>query len=424
MKLSRQPNAKHRVLFLTQYYPPEIGAPQARISEMAGYLADRGWDIAVLTALPNYPTGEIYPGYRGKWLVRESIGGIRIVRTPILPTKSTSPFHRLAGYLSFVLSSLLPGIFLMGRPSVVVVESPPLFLTLTGMALKWVLRARLVTNVSDLWPESFVSMGVLQAGWKLRMLERLEGWAYRCSDRVTCQSRGILAGVRKRWPPARASWIPNGCDCGAFRPEAVDPAFRLRVAPQRQLLIGYAGLLGVAQGAGIILDLAQRLQGLPSAAFVLVGDGPEREGLEQDAAERGLSNVQFTGPISKDRLPGIVAAFSVAIIPLRHTIPGAVPSKLYECMASAVPILLLASGEPRELIRRAEGGVCVDYADLDGAESQLRALLAEPARRRLLGAKGRHYVLGRHHRPRIAERFGRVLQQVVDEGRRRDAIPW
>src|SRR6267378_5235051 len=151
-----------RILILTQYYPPEIGAAQNRLSDLAKRLGNKGHDVTVLTALPSYPKGEIYTGYRGRLKMSEDLEGIRVVRTWVYATKNKNFLLRIFNYLSFALLSILVGSVTAGNVDVVIVESPPLFLGFSGYFLSKLKHAKLVLNVSDLWPESAVTLKVLR----------------------------------------------------------------------------------------------------------------------------------------------------------------------------------------------------------------------------------------------------------------------
>ena len=150
-----------RILILTQYYPPETGAPQNRLSDLAQRLIRSGHDLTILTALPNYPRGEIFKEYRGHLLVAENSAGLKIIRTWIYATRNKSFSRRLLNYFSFVASSFALGVWKIGPQDVVIVESPPLFLGISGFLLSFFKNARLVFNVSDLWPDSAIAMGIL-----------------------------------------------------------------------------------------------------------------------------------------------------------------------------------------------------------------------------------------------------------------------
>ena len=174
---------------LTQYYPPEIGAPQARLSELAAHFVRRGHCVTVLTAMPNYPTGKIYPGYGGV-LRRQQQAGVNVIRTFIYPTQRATFVRRMTNYLSFTLSSVITGSILLRRADYLMVESPPIFLGLSGTWLSRLKHARLIFNVSDLWPESAVRLGVLQAqGLSFRVSAWLENFCYRHAWLITGQCK-------------------------------------------------------------------------------------------------------------------------------------------------------------------------------------------------------------------------------------------
>lgn len=403
---------KLRLLLITQYFPPETGAPQARLYELALGLIAQGWEVQVITAMPNYPKGVIHEGYRGKLMARETIDGIDVIRTAIYPTKSASLIPRLTNYFSFVFSSVLFGCFHVKRPTVLMVESPPLFLGLAGICYKFLLRTPLIMNISDLWPGTMVSMGMLQNGWKLRAAERLERMCYYFSDAVTGQSKEIIKGVADVNDHVPVIHIPNGCDCNFFGPEKHDPTFFEMHGFSGKTLVGYAGLIGLAQGMGIMIDLAIRFAENPNLMFVIVGDGPEKEKLEKRVRDEKLENIRFTGTVPKSDMPGIMSAFDMAMVPLRYVIPGAVPSKIYEAMASETPIVLLAQGEARDIVNAAGGGIAVDYENLDEVEAAIRSLANDPEYRKKLGALGRAYVIEHHHRPRIVEKLASTLTSL------------
>lgn len=405
-----------RIIFLTQYYPPETGAPQARIHETARRLAAAGHDIQVLTAMPNYPRGRVFDGYRRRLFMREEIDGIAVTRAYIYPTNRLDLFRRLANYFSFVVSSILVGLLAMRRADVLICESPPLFLGLSALTLSRAKRMKFVFNVSDLWPETAVRLGVVTNERLIAVATRLERFLYRTADMKTGQSVGICRGIAERSLDGRIALVPNGCDCRLFGPERRDR----REAESRgwgdRLIVGYAGLIGLAQGVRLYIEVADRLRNDPRFAFIVAGDGPERDAVEAEARNRGLDNIAFLGFRPKADMPGLVAGYDMTIVPLTDFIPGALPSKLYEIMASETPVILAAEGDPKELVERAEAGLVVPYG-VDAAVSAIRHLATEPELRQRLGRNGRAFVLANHDRDAIAATMERVLRAVVRDDR-------
>ena len=396
-----------KIGLLTQYYPPEMGAPQARLSHLASQFVRRGHEVFVLTAMPNYPTGRVFEGYRGLSL-REKRDGVSVIRTWIHPTTKVGLAPRLASYFSFVFSSLLAGAAGLPRLDYLLTESPPLFLGISGYLLAKRTGARWIFNVSDLWPESAVVLGAVSEGWGLKAALALEAFCYRKAWLVTGQSREILDDIRGRFPEVRAYHLSNGVDTSLFRPECRSAAARARLANgggESACIALYAGLHGIAQGLDQILEAAARQTDLPSLEFTLVGDGPVKSSLMAKSRELGLSNVRFLDALPREEMPGLVASADLAIVPLKMSLPGAVPSKIYEAMGAGVPIVLVATGEAAAIVDRSQAGVHVAPGDVPGLATAIRGLAADPARRARLGTAGRSAAVRDFDRIAIADRF-------------------
>lgn len=410
-----------RCLIVTQYYPPETGAAPNRLSDWAHRLAARGHEVTVITAVPNYPKGEIFPAYRERLVYDENEGDVRILRARIY-VKATAGFvGRLMTYFSFVLASLLLGTTKMQRQDVVLVESPPLFLGLSGLWLKWWLDARMVFNVSDLWPESAVAMGMLRNRFLIWLSTQLEELSYRFSSLVLGQTENIVANIssRVRTPTAL---ITNGVDSSIFS----DSAIRAREVPRRafgfshKFVVGYAGLFGLAQGLDVVLDAAELLTHVPDVLFVLFGDGPEKERLVQESLRRGLFNVRFYPPESKKTMPAVMASFDATLVPLKRLdlFKGALPCKLFESMASGSTVILGIEGEAKRLVEDAEGGICVPPEDAGAVAAAIRQLRFDPELRDRLGRNARSYVMAHYDRRDIASKLESLLVQVVNSDQR------
>jgi glycosyltransferase involved in cell wall biosynthesis len=395
---------------LTQYYPPEIGAPQARLSELAAHFTDRGHAVTVLTALPNYPSGKIQPGY-GRFFCRERRASVDVVRTFIYPTQKADLVRRLSNYFSFVMSSALVGPLAIRRPDYLMVESPPLFLGLTGLWLSRVLRARLIFNVSDLWPESAVRLGVLRENSAAhRLSSRLEAMCYRRAWLVTGQSRSTVESISARFPDRDVFHLSNGVDTRRFGPDRATSESRAVLGTRDKFVILYAGLHGLAQGLDQVLDVAERLRRDPSIQFVLVGEGPEKARLIREARQLELAAVRFLAARRADDIPALLAAADVVLIALKTYIPGAVPSKLYEAMATGKPIVLIASGEAAEIVNAHRAGLTVRPGDVNGLAAAIRRLRHDPSLRREMGENGRRAAEQHFDRTAIATRFAEHLE--------------
>ncbi|MBL8132708.1 MAG: glycosyltransferase family 4 protein [Anaerolineae bacterium] len=395
-----------QIVFLTQYYPPETGAPQRRLSELAERLTAAGHEVTVLTAMPNYPRGAIFEGY-GRVLSREKLGGANVIRTFIYPTQKAALLPRMWNYFSFVLSSLIVGTFLLPRGGVLLVESPPLFLGFSALWLSLFKGSRLIFNVSDLWPESAVRLGIIREG---SLPHRLSAWlerlCYRRAWLISGQSRSILSDIQSRFPEKETFLLSNGVDTQKFQPGLRDEAIRARLTGGRPdaFVALYAGLHGLAQGLEQVVEAAALLRDHP-AAFVLVGDGPEKAQLMESARAQRLTNLAFQESIPAEAVPAWLASADVVLVTLKMFIPGAVPSKIYEALATGLPVILVASGEPADILNRAQAGIVVEPGDVAGLARAVESLQANPALCRQYGENGRRAALEHYNRDKIAGAF-------------------
>jgi len=390
-----------RILFVTPYYPPEVGAPQTRQHELAVRLVRDGHNVEVITSWPNYPSGIVQDGYRDKLLKWEDREGVRVFRTWMYATPNRGFLKRVLAQLSFAVAAVVTG-GRMGPADVVVVESPPLFDGLAGAWLAWRRGARMVFNVADLWPESVVALGAVRNRWLIALAEGLEQWCYRRAWRILAVTRGIERTLRQRgWDKVR--FLPNGVDLARFR-DADGSAVRAAMGwDERAVVCLYAGTLGLSQALDKALAAARLVEDLPAFRLVLMGDGAERETLVATAGP----NVTILPPVPRDAVPDWLAAadmlfISLKDIPLFH---GAVPSKTYEAMAAGRPIVMAARGEAPALLEEAGGGVVVPPEDPESLAAAWRRLVLDPALRQALGGRAEALIRARYDRGALARHF-------------------
>lgn len=402
-----------RVLFLTQYYPPEMGAAPARISEFARGLAALGWEVSVLTALPNYPAGRVYPEYRGRWFWKEQAHGVTIRRTWIRPDGSGRVAARLAAAVSFAVSATLSCLHAQRREDVVVAESPPLTLGPAGALIARRLRSAYVMNVSDLWPASLVEMGVLRRPWLIRAAERVEALSYRASSLITAQSPEIVRNIKERFPERAVRLLSNGVDTRFFHPGLRSQELRRSLGLENALLVTYAGLHGLAQGLDGVLEAADRLKGDTGICFLFVGDGPMKPGLMERAWELGLKNVRFLAPAPRDQIATLLASSDIALVTLSRPILGAIPSKVYEAMAVGVPVVAATGGGAAEIVQQAGSGLVAAPGDAEEIAAAVRTLASNAPLRARCGAAGRQLVCEQFDRRLWTCRLAEYLEAAI-----------
>ena len=256
-------------------------------------------------------------------------------------------------------------------------------------------------------------LGVVREGWALSLARALEAFCYRKAWLVTGQSREILQDIQRRLPQVRTYHLSNGVDATVFRPERASREARERLvgdSPGGECVAVYAGLHGMAQGLDQVLEALARLNGAGPLA-VFIGDGPERESLLRRAAKIGLRRVRFLKVVPREDIPALLASADIAVVPLRIRLPGAVPSKIYEAMASGIPVLLVADGEAADIVREAGAGVVVEPGNVADLADAFVRLAGNPEERREMGRAGRDSALSRFDRSAITAGFLRQLEE-------------
>jgi len=408
-----------KILFLTQYFPPETGAAQNRLSDLASRLAEAEHSVTVLTALPSYPTGRIFDGYRGRLWMNENRNGVKVVRTWVYTTSQKGFVPRMLNYLCFSIVAFLAGLATARRADLVFVESPPLFVGVTGYLLSRLKRAKFVLNISDLWPESAIVLGMLRNRRLIKLATLVEKGLYRRAALVTGQTQGIVSSIQSRVSGTRVVLLTNGI--APEFPAKVENARRERNRLRQEFgfgenfVVAYAGVHGLAQGLDSIVQAAKTLSSHKEIQFVFFGDGPEKPHLRSIVAESGLTNVSFLPPVMISRMPEVLAAIDVAIVPLKNDplFRGALPSKLFEAIGAGVPVVAAVDGEARRLVQESGGGLAVEPENPDELAEAILLLHRDPGLRQKLSAHGRTYVEMNYNRKNIFEKLEQLLLEIT-----------
>lgn len=399
-------------ILLTQYYPPETGAPQNRLHSLSKFMVANGMNVRVVTALPNYPKNEIYPEYRNKIWINEVIDGVSVSRTWIFVSSSRGILARLLNYFSFVITSFFKLLF-MPRADYIICESPPLFLGFTAVVISWIKGSRLVFNVSDLWPESAEKLQIISNKFMINLAYTFEKWIYKNSFIISGQTKGIVTNIQSRFPNKKVVWFPNGVDMDFFEGQHESFPWRAELNIQSDhFVLLYAGILGHAQGLEVIIGAAEILRGA-HIKFLIVGDGPEKEKLLNRANRSELTNIQFLPNLEKAKIPSLIKASDAYIVPLKKLdlFKGAIPSKLFEPLSMGKPILLGVDGEAKELfIEEGKAGLYFEPENPQSLADKIKVLFENRNLTESLGKQGQQYVKENFNRHHIHERFFKSLQ--------------
>ena len=357
-----------KVLIVSFYYEPELGAAPSRITNLAKGLKASGVDVDVLTCLPNYPKGEIFDGYRGRFSMKEKIDGINVYRYWTYATVSKNPIKRVLAMTSYAVTMWR---FAFKRKLIrgydrVIVQSPPIMVAASAVALfKKLCGKNVVLNVSDLWPGSAVELGFVRKGSiSFKVLSRLERFIYRNADSVMGQSHEIVEHVESMFPGKQTFLYRN------LQPaENVLPAVKQKSAT---LKIVYAGLFGVAQD---MLSLLKSIdfKGL-GVEMHLYGGGNQVEQI-QEYIKDGDKNIWYHGYVSKKQINEELKKYHLSIIPLAAAIHGAVPSKIFDLLPAGIPILFSGNGEGARIVEECGFGLVSEYGDYRTLEKNIRAFV-------------------------------------------------
>lgn len=404
-----------KILFVTQYYPPELGAAQERLSAYAEFLAETGHAVTVLTAYPSY---QMQRRAVPRCHSREWRNGVQVRRVPSVRAFGPGIGARLAGFLSFMAAATGAGRAMarspLERPDVLFVEMPPLFAGLAGRAIGARCDAPVVHHVADLWVDALEAFGFMRAGSPgARVLRGLERRLYRDAAAVVTVTEGarqkiIAAGARAE----DVVLVPNGVNTELYRPDAPRPAL-----PEwgGKFVCLYAGTQGYIHAVETVLGAAERLKDRPELLFAIVGGGSEKEALQRAARERGLENVAFLPPRPPAELAGCIARADVALATLRDCplSESALTVKLLTYLACGTPVVLSGRGVSAAVLRESRGGLSVEPEDPQALAEAILRLKDDAELRERLKERGREFVVRRYSRRVFAGQIEAVLEGVA-----------
>jgi colanic acid biosynthesis glycosyl transferase WcaI len=418
-----------KILYVSQYYPPETAAPAVRVSELSRIWAEAGHEVTVLTGFPNHPTGSVPPEYRRKlwrlWM-RDDSNGVRVHRTWLVPLPNRKSWERMVNYLSFALSAVLRGVFLP-RPEMVIATSPQLLVGLSGLIIAIWKHVPFILEVRDLWPESLEAVRV---SGKKQVLMRALGWVagllYRRSDHIVVVTQAFKGHLQREWevPPEKISVVVNGVDDGLFCPQPELPEILREFGLEQRFVVGYIGTIGNAHGIETLVELADLLKcSDPEIFFLVVGEGAEKVKLMRLAQGKRLTNLGIFPGQPRSRIPAIIAASRVCMVLLRRSelFKTVIPTKMLEFMACGRPLVAALEGEAADLVRKAGAGICVMPEDAPALAQAIRTLYRDAALREQLANHGRDFIMRELSRTSTARDYIAVLERVM-QSEHRDSL--
>jgi colanic acid biosynthesis glycosyl transferase WcaI len=412
-----------KILYVSQYFPPEMGAPAARAAELAHHWAEAGHDISVLTGFPNHPTGVVPEEWRSRLrrlTYHEKIGGANLYRTWLWPLPNRKAHERMRNYASFFISAAWRGLFLP-QPDVIIGTSPQLLVALAGWWLGFSRRVPFVFEVRDLWPESLIAVGVGDENSLLHYsLAAIARFLYDRSDHIVVVTPAFKEHLIRRWrvPAEKISIVENGVETDLFSPqsEQANAALRQKLGVKGRFLVCYVGTLGMAHGLETLLDAAARLRrDNPDVMFVVIGEGAEKERIKTLACDRGLDNIRFLDQQPRETIPSYISASDACLVLLKKTdvFKTVIPTKLLEFMSCARPVILGVDGQARQIVEESGGGIVIEPESSEALARAIQQLTADRSMGVELGKKGRAYVTKNLSRRETATKYLQILESVV-----------
>ncbi len=406
------------ILIVHQYYLHKDDAGGSRWNQFAKFWASKGHQITVLSGMVHYATGKKHPEYKGKFIVNErEAPNITVKRCHVSEAYNKSFIGRAWAYFSFTVSSTLAGLF-VGNPDVIICTSPPLTVGMTGAVLAKIKRIPLVFEVRDLWPESAIDTGVLANRWIIKLSYWMERVSYRSASWINVLTPAFEEALirRKGVSKEKISMIPNAADLDIIKPGPRDNWVRQKHNLGDKFVVIYVGAHGVANALMQLIDAGKILtERAPDVQIMLVGDGMEKQKLQEMARLSNLNNMTFVDSVPKHQISDYINASDVctAVLKKVDTFKTVYPNKVFDYMAAAKPIILGIDGVARKLIENARAGLFVEPENPQAFAEAVVALKNNPELMKSCSRNGLTYVMENFSREKLAEKYLTILEKIL-----------
>ncbi|MBL7086266.1 MAG: glycosyltransferase family 4 protein [Candidatus Cloacimonetes bacterium] len=407
-----------KILYITQYFLPEICAPSNRAYANVKYFSEKGHKVVVLTEMPNHPKGVIFKGYKRKIFLKEKMENFSVDRVWVFTSVKKNFFTRILFYLSFMFMGFLHTLFNWRKYDIIYVSSPPLFVGVIGIFLKKLFpKTKFVFEVRDLWPKSAVDLVELRNPKMIRLAEKLERKIYNICEKIIVISKYQKNDIiKKGFQPSKIKIIYNGTDIKLLENKIEEPKdLKLKYAKKGTFVALYAGNFGLAQNLETLLTAVQKLE-FENVKLLLIGSGPKEKELKQRANSMNLKSIEFVHEIPREKIDEYLFIADCGVIPLRKLslFWGALPSKLFDYMACGLPILLGIEGEAKDVIEKSKAGICFEPEDSADLAEKIIWMKNHPKERIEMGKRGRKFVEKYYNREKQAKELEKELLKLVE----------
>ncbi|MBE9029455.1 WcaI family glycosyltransferase [filamentous cyanobacterium LEGE 11480] len=404
------------LIYSYNYYPEPIGIAPL-MTELAEGLVKRGHEVRVVTGMPNYPQRQIYDGYEDKLYLTEERHGVIIQRSFVWVKPKPNLVDRVLLDGSFVMSSMVQA--LRGwRPDVILLTVPPLPIAVPANLLGWLYRCPVVLNVQDILPEAAVHVGLLKNPALIRVMEKLEQFAYSTAHTVSVIADGFVDNLTSKGVPTeKITCIPNWVNTNFIQPlERDDNAFRREFGLEGKFVALYSGNIALTQGLETVVEAATQMLDNPEIVFVIVGESRALAKLQEYCDAQGASNVKLLPFQPRERLPEMLAAADVSlIVQRRHVVSFNMPSKTQVILASGRPAIasVPSTGSAAKAIEKSRGGMVVEPENPQALADAILHLQAHPELAAAFGKQGRQFALDRYSFEQSLNQYEALFERVV-----------
>lgn len=375
-----------KILIITQNFYPEIGSASNRMKNIYLELTGMGYEVTVLTSDPSYPNRNLYKD--SQFWDEEEVHTEDIVRVKPRTKKYTRNIvNRLLLYIEVAIRLMLAIVGLHKRYDYIFVSTPPIFVGIAGLFAKWKLRAKLILDVRDLWPESLLGVGVFNHHWILKAAYKLEAYLYRSADHIIINSKGFLSYLLEKGREERTiSFMPNSL---------TEQELQMNVEPVEngRINVIYTGNIGLAQDILKLIDVAQLLQPYTHIHFTIIGYGYRKADVQTIIKEKNLSNITIMRPTSRRNTLKQVASAHIAYVSLveKDVFDTVLPGKVIDYMCMKKPIIGDVSGYAQRVLEEAGCGLVAKERTADEISRLILELAENQSLRKQLGDNGYRY---------------------------------
>lgn len=411
-----------RIAFLSLVFPPDSVSTAQIMGELAAELKKMGHELSVLTSTPHYnrdPEAESrqpLDAYWGTILQKSTFCGMPVFHIS-MPPKSISLKDRMVPFFKFHVLSIIAGIFVLKKPDIIIVPSPPITMGLCAWLLGLFHRAKYIYDVQEIYPDCAISLGAIRNETLIRLLYKLESFVYSKAALVTVIAPKMAHQLAaKGVSPSKIKMIPNFVNIEEMRPLPKDNAFSRQYGIQNKFVVSYAGNMGPAQDLEKLIDCAQLIQNRANIHFVIAGEGMWRDKLIEYAGKKNLCNLQILPYQPYSLVPKIYASSDLCLVPQLPSITAAaIPSKVYRIMACARPVLAATDlqSDLAELVNKARCGIIVRPGSAEQLAQEITRASENPAFLQPMGEAGREHVVKYYTREGVAKLYNRQIALLV-----------